>query len=129
MTIARLQFANLIVETLANNPDWLPDALSAVSFGMDKALQQARHKGAQYDLAFRCALSLADPKRLNKDTKDLLNSSIVEAIGRATCPIEQDFLKRTSPQSIEEPSGDEVEASRPSAGMTQNPSPKDKDDA
>ena len=120
MTLTRLQFANLITGTLADNPDWLPDALSAVSSGMDKALRQANHRSAQYDLAFRCALSLTDPKRMNKETKDLLNRSIVDAIGRATCPVEEDFLKRASPQSIEERS--DTEQSAPTEGSM---TPKD----
>lgn len=98
----RLQFIHSIISTLEENPAWLNDALNAISVGMNKALQKARERSAQYDLAFRLALTLADPKRLNQSTKDLINQKISEVIGtEGMCGAERDFLERASPNSCE----------------------------
>ena len=91
----RLEFVHMIMATLEANPAWLHDALNAISMGINNALQNARARSAEYDLAFRCALSLTDPKRLNQSTKDLLNQKISEVISsNATCKVEEEFLER-----------------------------------
>ena len=96
----RLIFIHTIVSSLEENPEWLNDALNAISSGMDKALRNANERRAQYDLAFRCALSLADPKRLNQDTKDLLNQKIAEIIGESTSGVEKEFIKRIANEAV-----------------------------
>lgn len=96
----RLKFIRMIVSSLEENPEWLNDTLNAISSGMDRALRNANERQAQYDLAFRCALSLADPRRLNQDTKDLLNQKIAEIIGEPTCGVEKEFIKRIANEAV-----------------------------
>ena len=93
----RLTLINTIVSSLEEHPEWLNDVLNAISYGMGKALENANEKRAQYDLAFRCALSLSDPKRLSPETKNLLNWKICEVLeGNTTCKVEKEFLERVA---------------------------------
>jgi len=102
----RLHFINSIVVSLEENPDWLHDALGAVSTGMNKAFQNAHARSSQYDLAFRCALALADPKRISQSTKDLLNAKISEIIGSNASKVEKDFLDRVGTSPFQNTGGD-----------------------
>lgn len=75
-----MQFKGFIISSLAKNPEWLRSALDAVSSGMSKAIATANERAADYDLAFRSALSLADPARLSGDAKAMLSKAVVGAI-------------------------------------------------
>lgn len=89
------RFYSIIRAGLAENPDWLRTALSAVTEGMSDALNAAHERAHKYDMAFRSALSLSDPKRLTADAKQMLCASIVEAINpKNTCQAERDALER-----------------------------------
>ena len=75
-----MQFKIFIRASLAKNPEWLRSALDAVSAGMSQAIATANERAGDYDLAFRSALSLADPARLSTEAKELLSKAVVGAI-------------------------------------------------
>ena len=93
-----MQFKGFIRSSLAKNPEWLRSALDAVSAGMSQAVATANERAADYDLAFRSALSLADPARLSADAKEMLSKAVVGAIKKhgGNCEIEERSVKRLS---------------------------------
>jgi|SRR6185503_16331731 len=93
--MTRAEFESLISSTLADNPEWLPQALNGISSGMLRALAEANALRSTYDLAFRSALAISDPGRLSPETKALMNRAIVKAINPdGACKAEKDFLER-----------------------------------
>lgn len=87
----------LIHDELSKHPDWLRSVLDATNSGMQAALATANNDRAAYDLAFRSALSLADPKRISKETRKILNDAIVMVIpNNGACRVELDALKMIS---------------------------------
>lgn len=94
MSQEKIEFVRSISDGLAKNPEWLGEALLAVTHGMERAIRDLKEQRAQYDLAFRSALSLASPDRLTRGSKLLLNGAIVNAIHEAgMSPIEREWLK------------------------------------
>jgi DNA-binding FadR family transcriptional regulator len=91
MSQGRAIFRNFISDALRNNPEWHRDAMEAICEGMARALEEANEQRARYDLAFRSALALASPDRLN--------GAIVKAIYEANMsPIERAALERAKAQ-------------------------------
>lgn len=74
------KFYHAIADGLAKHPEWLRDAMDAISVGMAGALAEANERATKKDAAFLSALSLADPARLSADNKAILNQTIAAAI-------------------------------------------------
>lgn len=100
MSEERAQFRAFIRDGLAKHPEWLRDALEAISGGMEEALRESNEQRASYDLAFRSALILAGKERVSAETKDILNRAIIKAIDpRHASPCEREFLEGQEPTS------------------------------
>jgi hypothetical protein len=83
MSDGRMLFYHAIANGLSAHPEWLRDAMDAISSGMAGALANANDRAAKKDAAFLSALSLADPARLSSKNKEILNQAIVAAINPA----------------------------------------------
>jgi hypothetical protein len=91
----RDEFRNMIVFALADHPEWLPDALSAVSTGMAAALHIEKERRSAADHAMLAALVLGGEKRVEAATRKMMNKIICEAIKpHGASPIEREFLAR-----------------------------------
>lgn len=64
--------------------------------GMAAAVARANERAGDYDLAFRSALSLADPARLSTGAKEMLSKAIVGAIKKhgGGSRVENDAIER-----------------------------------
>jgi len=92
------RFAEDIRTKLAEHPDWLDVAISAVCSGMSTALVLANNRAAEADLAWRMALSLVTPDRLTASAKEHINSILVrhlKTVG-AHSPVEKEALEQFS---------------------------------
>ena len=102
MADERFLFYRAIADGLAAHPDWLRDALDAIAAGMDDALASANERAAKKDIAFMCALSLADPARLSPENKAALNRTIVAAIDPT---VASEAERRALGRAQEQPNG------------------------
>ena len=89
-------FRRFISDSLAKNPDWLRDAIEAVSSGAERAIASLREERGQFDLAMRTALIMASGNRINAHTRVALNTAIIRAIskGPGLSPVERQMLAR-----------------------------------
>lgn len=91
----RAAFLHFIASQLSAHPNWLYDALTAVTAGMNSALNAAHRQAGAADMAMRSALALANTGRLDAETKQLLNASIIAAIRpEAASQTEREWLER-----------------------------------
>lgn len=88
--------AYIIITQLKEHPDWLPTAIDAVFAGAKEAHSTLSRQCAQAEWAVMNALTLADPKRLDKGTKNLMNKKLIEYLSAPGCtaPIEKEALAR-----------------------------------
>jgi hypothetical protein len=103
----RVDFHVAIMNAIVDHPDWAATAMKAVADGIEiaqahaaedaaTALAEANERAARYEMAMRCALSLADPARLSADVETTLNLTICKAINHEhPAEIERKFLERT----------------------------------
>lgn len=100
MSDGRMLFYHAIANGICAHPEWLRDALDAISAGMAGALANANDRAAKKDAAFLSALSLADPARLSAESRAILNRSIVSAINLSNaCETEIRALKRAEDEA------------------------------
>jgi hypothetical protein len=95
MTIKREELIFAIHTSLAANPDWLGDAISAVNSGAQEALNRASQSRAKVDAAFLSALALTSPERMSDAERHALNKTISAAIDQNNmCELERKFIER-----------------------------------
>lgn len=93
--LQRERFSASIQATLVEHPDWLPDALAAVSSGMANAAARLNEARAKSDAACLAALGLLQTKRLSADVQKALNDTICRAIHPTSrCELEHRFVER-----------------------------------
>lgn len=91
----RHQFADFIAACLHANPEWLPDALSAISRGMAEALKESEKARAKADRAMLAALVLGGEKRVEASARKQMNGIVCEAIYPGTASrIEREYLDK-----------------------------------
>src|SRR5688500_1863101 len=70
------EFAHTIRSTLANNPNWLPEAMAAVAHGAQLALEALNQRRAASDAACLAALAMCDTKRFSPELRASLLGTI-----------------------------------------------------
>jgi hypothetical protein len=73
----RMEFAALVYTTLVAHPDWLQDAIGAISRGQATALEIARGRAGLARSALSSALALVSPQRMSADLRDTICAFVI----------------------------------------------------
>lgn len=77
MNSDQAKFYSYITLTLANNPEWLETAISAITHAQSATIQKLKIRAAESDRALLNALSLMDKRRMSKELVEMLNLLIL----------------------------------------------------
>jgi hypothetical protein len=101
--VNRIEFQMMISSALKSDPSLLREALNAIAYGMQCAIEDANEKAAQKDIGMLSALCLLRGDRLNDSMKDGLAKRLAESLHakgtEGLSPIEQHFVDKIGLES------------------------------
>lgn len=94
--IKKQELCAKIINTLEEHPEWVGDAVGAITAGINCALHKKTLANNELQVALVSALALTENKRLRQDMIDHLNETILQRIKKhqSLCDIERDFIRK-----------------------------------
>lgn len=92
------QFQQLIYNQIADHPGWLGAAITALTAGMEAAMDRTNKRAGDCYAGMLAALSLVDANRKTPELQRDMRLVIARAIDAENgCPLEKKFAQKVTP--------------------------------